>query len=333
MSKKISGPLDTFTAIFPGFDHNEEAAANTIAEKIRSKKHLIEINESDWLSLGLACMKQQDEPIASSSVFAQFAVYRAIADQGIKVVIDGQGADETLAGYERYYPWYWQELFRQRKLNASEEQKHARRMGIEVAFNWKNKLAVFFPDLAAQQRKRAYQKKASSDPILRPLAKNDRFKKLNHVMPEHPGLNGALYFNTCTHGLEELLRYADRNSMRFGLEVRLPFLSHSLVEFVFSLPASYKIRQGWRKWILRQSMSDRLPSNICWNPKKIGYETPQARWMQRPEFQEAIRNAREVLIDQEWIHPSVRSTPIRTEPAFSATPRDWRILSLASLFG
>ena len=74
---------------------------------------------------------------------------------------------------------------------------------------------------------------------------------------------------------EELLRYADRNSMAHSREVRLPFLQHDLVEFVFSLPSGMKIKDGFTKWILRRSMEQILPGNICWRKDKIGYEPPQ----------------------------------------------------------
>lgn len=333
MGESHTAPLDTFTAIFPGFERNEAAAAETIVNQIQANAHTIRIKSEDWLPLGLECLQQQDEPIASSSAFAQFAVYRAIAQAGIKVVIDGQGADETLAGYERYYPWYWQELYRHRKLATSKEAVFTQALGINVSFDWKQQLAAFLPQLAAQQRKRAYERNALTNTELHPQFRSAQINQLNHALPEHPGLNGALYFNTCTHGLEELLRYADRNAMRFGLEVRLPFLAHKLVEFAFSLPAEFKIRKGWRKWILRQSMEKQLPHAIAWNPQKIGYETPQKSWMEQPDFQAAIRNARDVLIEAQILDRSVRSLPIRPQAAYHAEPKDWRYLSLAPLFG
>ncbi len=303
-----------------------------MTQHMGAREHKIELSNDDMLSIGQACLQQQDEPVGSSSVFAQYAVYQAIAKAGMKVVIDGQGADETLAGYERYYPWYWQELYRQRTLHSTHERSHTKMLGETVPFSWKNKLAAFFPEAAAGQRKREYKHKAANDPELNKSFLHDQLRNLHHQLPEHPGLNGALYFNTCTHGLEELLRYADRNSMQFGLETRLPFLSHELVEFIFSLPAHMKIRQGWRKWILRKSMENRLPNSIIWNPKKIGYETPQVQWMQQPTMQAAIREARKKLIDQDILSSSALNIPIRPTAAHAPNAKDWRYFSLAQLF-
>ncbi len=329
--KQTNIPLHTFTAIFPQFDRNEEASARTLAQHIQAKAHFINLTETDWLTTGLECLQQQDEPVGSSSVFAQYAVYRAIAQEGIKGVIEGQGADETLAGYERYYPWYWQELYRKRQWHSSREKTATQELNVDVPFHWKNKLAAFFPQAAARQRQREYQQQAKRNTELNESFRREQLQQFHHAMPEHPGLNGALYFNTCTHGLEELLRYADRNAMRFGVETRLPFLSHELVEFIFSLPPHFKIRQGWRKWILRQSMDKHLPHSICWNPNKIGYETPQAHWMQQPDFQEAIYESRKKLIREKILAPAVADRPIQPQAAHAPNPRDWRYFSLAHL--
>jgi asparagine synthase (glutamine-hydrolysing) len=77
----------------------------------------------------------------------------------------------------------------------------------------------------------------------------------------------------------ELLRYADRNSMAHSREVRLPFLDHRLVEFIFSLPDSLIIRNGWTKWILRQALRGVVPDAILNRIDKLGYEPPQREWL------------------------------------------------------
>jgi asparagine synthase (glutamine-hydrolysing) len=332
ISEQLDQPLHTFTAIFTGFERSEEEPARVIAQRINAKAEMIELSDNDVLSVAVECLQQQDEPVGSSSAFAQYAVYRAIARLGMKVVIDGQGADETLAGYIRYYPWYWQELYRQRKLKSSQEILFTTALDTHPSFTWKHKLAAFFPDAAADQRKREYRQAARNDQELNDSFRKKHLNQLHHVLPEHPGLNGALYFNTCTHGLEELLRYADRNAMHVGLETRLPFLSHELVEFIFSLPSNMKIRQGWRKWILRQSMENRLPRTIAWNPQKIGYETPQVKWMQQPDMQAAIQASRKILVDQQILSPGVLQQPIRPTDILQAQQKDWRYFSLAQLF-
>src|SRR5206468_2246957 len=106
-------------------------------------------------------MHAQDEPITSGSALVQYAVYREAKKNGIKVLLDGQGADEILGGYHKYYKWYWQELYRNRKLSSSHELQHARKLGIREHFNIANKLTALLPDFMTalhQSRKarRAY---------------------------------------------------------------------------------------------------------------------------------------------------------------------------------
>ena len=103
------------------------------------------------------------------------------------------------------------------------------------------------------------------------------------------------YYGSYIFGLNNLLRFADRNSMAFSREMRLPFLSHHLVEFLFSLPSEYKIRDGWTKFVMRKAFEPILPEEITWRADKIGYEPPQSRWMENHEIKCLIENAIEHL--------------------------------------
>ena len=95
-------------------------------------------------------------------------------------------------------------------------------------------------------------------------------------------LNDILYFNTMEYGLEELLRYADRSSMAHGLEVRLPYLNPEFVQFVFSLPSKYKIKEGYTKHLLRKLMDHKLPHSIVWRTDKVAFEPPQNNGWKAP---------------------------------------------------
>jgi asparagine synthase (glutamine-hydrolysing) len=131
--------------------------------------------------------------------------------------------------------------------------------------------------------------------------------------------------------LEELLRYADRNAMTFGREVRLPFLYHELVSFLFTLPSNFKIRKGWTKWLLRQSMNDKLPTEIVWRTDKVGFEPPQRQWMQNEKLQEMIREAREKLTREKILKPEVVDKPVQAGNAYDTNNNDWRYLSAAAI--
>jgi asparagine synthase (glutamine-hydrolysing) len=247
-------------------------------------------------------------------------------------LLDGQGADETLAGYHKYYKWYWQELFRNRRLYRSKELKAAKEMGVQENFNLKNIIAAYFPAFATITLENQYLLKALRHEDLTKDFVKLQSKEAYYTTPDHFTLNGVLHFNTCTHGLEELLRYADRNSMAHGREVRLPFLSHQLVEFIFSLPAKFKIRNGWTKWLLRTAMTDKLPASIAWRKDKVGFEPPQRQWMQHQKVQEMIQEAKKKLVNEKILKPEVLNKKIIPKAAHEADNYDWRYLSSSSLF-
>ena len=265
-------------------------------------------------------------------MYAQYKVFELAKQHDVKVLLDGQGADETLAGYHKYYQWYWQELYRKRKLSKSKELIAAKAIGVQEKFTYKNIIASYFPDFTTIALEHQYLLKAIRQEDLTKDFVKLQSKEAYYTRPGHYTLNGVLHFNTCIHGLEELLRYADRNSMAHGREVRLPFLDHELVEFIFSLPSHFKIRNGWTKWILRESMAQALPTEITWRREKVGFEPPQKSWMENSRIQEAIQEAKKKLAGEKILKPEVLEKKVKPQSAHEADNYDWRYFSAASLF-
>jgi asparagine synthase (glutamine-hydrolysing) len=253
------------------------------------------------------------------------------SQQSVKVLLDGQGADEVLAGYNKYYHWYWQELYSSNSKNLLQQEINAaRNNGIIESFTWKNKLAASFPSYAAVFLKRNRVKKQLQHPGLSKEFLNS-FGESYYTSPHLDQLNGVLYYNTLMNGLEELLRYADRNSMAHSTEVRLPFLHHELVQFIFSLPSNLKIRDGWTKWILRKTMDQRLPAAITWRKEKVGFEPPQQDWMKQDKLQEYTQEAKRALVKQGILKEAVLQKKIQPLDAHAAENFDWRYLAAGSL--
>jgi len=322
--------LNSFTAIFPGFDKDESAFAMEVAKQFNLQPHTIEITVNDLVNDWQKFLVHQEEPFGSASAFAQYKVFELAKQQNVKVLLDGQGADETLAGYTRYYKWYWQELFQKRKLIRSRELKAAKEMGIEERFTFNNIIAALVPDIASVVLERQYLVNALRHEDLTKDFVRLQSKEAYYSTPPSFNLNGALYFNTCIHGLEELLRIADRNSMAHGREVRLPFLSHELVEFVFSLPAHFKIHKAWTKWILRLSMTEQLPRDIVWRKKKVGFEPPQKVWMEDKRVQDMIHEAKKKLVKEQILKEEVLNRSVQATASHEANNYDWRYLTAAS---
>ena len=135
----------------------------------------------DWEKL---CY-HQEEPFGSASIFAQYKVYELAKQQGTKVLLDGQGADETLGGYHKYYKWYWQELFRNRKLYRSGERKATLALGITEPFTWKNKIAAWFPSFASIVIENHYLAKALAHPDLTKAFVQQQSREAYYTPPDH----------------------------------------------------------------------------------------------------------------------------------------------------
>lgn len=322
----LSLRLQTFSAIFPGFEKNEEKYIDEVAGHLSLRSFKTIVRDEEIPLLFQKIVQQQDEPFGSAGTLPQYKVFALAKENNVKVLLDGQGADEILAGYHKYYKWYWQELFRKRKLMSGGELKKARELGITEKFGFRNVVASLFPDFASVFLERQY--------LLHALKQEDLSKEFVHLQSKEAyyttptifTLNGVLYFNTCMHGLEELLRYADRNSMVHGREVRLPFLNHELVEFLFTLPSRYKMRDGRTKWTLRKAMEKKLPDSIVWRQDKIGLEPPQLAWMQLSSVQEMIHEAKRKLVNEKVLKPDVMNKKIRPSSAYEKDNYDWKYL-------
>lgn len=319
-----------FTASFAGFDKDESRWASLVAKQFNLRHSITTIKDDEVVDLMHKIVARQDEPFSSASVLAQYKVFELAKQQGVTVLLDGQGADEVLAGYHKYYKWLWQELYRQKRLGKSGELKLAQALGITEDFGLKNKLAALLPEFSASILQSQKAKKALQHSDLNREFAFENKQDFYYSLPSSFDLNSALHYNTFVNGLEELLRLADRNSMANSVEVRLPFLSHKLVEYLFTLPSQFKIHEGWTKWLLRKSVEHKLPKAIVWRKDKIGYEPPQKAWMQNKAVQEAIQEAKKALVREKILSPAVLKRPVAASDAHAAESYDWRYWSAAA---
>jgi asparagine synthase (glutamine-hydrolysing) len=187
------------------------------------------------------------------------------------VLLDGQGGDECLLGYERYYPAIFLE---QRNFNGvGEFIKGIRNSKISLIKMFG--FTLYFPIF--QLRKYLLIKKAN-------FIKGKYIAKADN---SHLKMNSVNYFNLFNLQRQEiystqlpaLLRYEDKNSMRHSIEGRLPFLDYRMLQLSLSIPFWHKIKNGWTKFILRQSVDSLLPKSIVWRKNKKGFEAPTNEWM------------------------------------------------------
>ena len=177
---------DTFSAVFPGYEKDESENIRAITEKLDVKNYQVEPNEERFLQNFEKICYHQEEPFQSSSIYAQYEVFKLAHDQQVKVLLDGQGADETLAGYPKYYHWYWQELFATDKKLLDSEIKQARALGIDEPWAWKNKLFSLYPKSAALfLSRRMFMKQRSNDFLTKDFVKSS----WSFLLPDSFGQN------------------------------------------------------------------------------------------------------------------------------------------------
>ncbi len=317
---------EAFSAVFPGFKKDESPFIQQVANQFELQRFSVVPSADGVIADMQKLVYHQEEPFQSLSIYAQYKVYELARQQSVTVLLDGQGADETLAGYHKYYHWYWQELLACGDFKTfKKELAVARGQGVTDPWDYRNYIAAYMPSATSKILERQANKKLqNNDDINYEYFASAKNAGVDKPIVSH--LNEILYFNTRQTGLGELLRYADRNSMAHSCEVRLPFLSHELVEYIFSLPSNFKIREGLTKWILRKSVDHLLPATITWRTDKIGFEPPQQQWLQHKQLVDYQQESRRNLVNKGILKASVLNKPLQPMQAHAAANFDWRNL-------
>ncbi len=211
-----------------------------------------------------------DQPSKLPGPYSQWRVAE-LAGRNVKVLIDGQGADELAGGYMYFLPLLWRETSLSKKLCQ---------MPDLLLTTWANRhifnqhsLLMIWERFQGQTRDRNFL----------PLKPDwtDRFTEERPAWGKHTHLNPMLRQSITDTSLPALLRYGDRVNMAFGVENRCPFLDHRLVGYVSALPPQMKIRGGTTKWIFRAVAGKRIPDAILKRRLKMGFPTPVGSWFRR----------------------------------------------------
>lgn len=324
----------TFSAVFPGFEHDESKYIEQISNRFNVDSYTTVPSGIQLIEDFEKLAWHQEEPFPSSSIYAQYKVFELAKKHNVKVLLDGQGADEILAGYHKYVHWYLQEMVSRYRFTGSKKEKLLlQKNSVNFKWNVKNIIAAFLPSHASiALEKKEYLRIIHHGEVSKHLLSSLKGREWEGIhKPVVTKLNDILYFSTMQHGLQELLRYSDRNAMAHGREVRLPFLSAELVQFIFSLPSRFKIQQGFTKSILRKLMDDKLPQNIVWRTDKIGYEPPQKQWMENQVMKDYIYEAKAKLVKADILRQHALQKKSKALPAHDADNFDWRYLCVAQI--
>ncbi len=330
---QIGEQQEVFTASYPKTTADESYWANLVVKQTKTNWNqtypTAEVLQQQLYEL----VYVQDIPFIGSSTFSQFKVMELVNSKNVKVSMDGQGADELFGGYSTHY----------------------------VASTYNSlktfSLSNFFTNIGLANGSFSDKKQLFKLPIQKWLINNFPkyyLKKLKQKQPELNHLNSSFLaqhnkrikiandkFNSnlnCllqhqfdTYGLNYLLRTADRNSMHFSVETRVPFADDiELIEELFQISGSYKIRNGKSKFLLRESLKDILPKEIYERTDKIGFATPEKEWFiqLKPFFKELIAKRKN---DEfvEWENINSNFEELFENTIKTSTQRLWRLIVFA----
>ena len=279
--------IHTFSYIAKNSPSSEEKWVDFVNDFTSAKSYKVSTNGEELFMDLDELILAQGEPFGSTSIYAQYRVFKLAKESGITVTLDGQGADELLAGYSGYPVYRMQSLYEQREYKKL----------LSFLNNWKK-----WPGRGGFKAYKCLAAGITSNK-LRPYLK-DKFvtspkpRWLNTKLLEKYGVNiktefeqqletykGRRVIETLGrslqyNGLPQLLRHGDRNSMAFSVESRVPFLTTQTADLLLNLPEDFLIsNQGETKHVFRAAMRGIVPDVILDRKDKIGFETPEKAWL------------------------------------------------------
>jgi asparagine synthase (glutamine-hydrolysing) len=277
-----AAPLLAFCYHESAFDERA-FIADTLAQTGAELRRISLTPAAMWESLA-EVLRFQDEPIISGAPIAGFHLMNLAASNGVKVVLNGQGADETLAGYPSYFHDYWYTLLRTAQVARAwhEMQEYAAGYGTSAGPLFLRSLSrVFHGQLRRLEPYRRLVRRPDGRRRKRRWFAPSLFegRVSNDVRYEDPDLNAVLRRSVERAPLPHYLRLEDRNSMAHGVEARLPFMDYRLVSLAFRLSADRKMQGAWNKALLRRSLRGRIPDSVRNRVEKMGFPTSLHMWV------------------------------------------------------
>jgi len=293
---RTTGPFKAFNGRFlDGQDFDESRYAKALADEQNMQLHVADIGEQDFVDHIAKVIWHLDQPTAGPGSFPQYMVSKQVGEH-IKVVLGGQGGDEIFGGYARYLVAYFEQCIK----GAIEGSLHNGNYvvtyesiipNLETLRQYKPMLREFWGNGLFGERDERYWRLVNRantfGSILAPEAINQEatFEEFKSIF-WGSNVGKESYFDSMTHFdfktlLPALLQVEDRMSMAHGVEARVPFLDHPLVEFAATIPADIKFKNGELKRLLKAVFANRLPAEIRNRKDKMGFPVPLNLWLKR----------------------------------------------------
>jgi len=249
---------------------DESDYANEVASFYNMDMHIVTPKTEDFVQLVDEVVYTQEEPFGSPSMFMGYHVFQKAKELGCKVMLNGQGGDEVLLGYERYYTAYLYSLSFIKRIKELILQANNSGLSYKEVFLY----CFYFLSFRIRKAKLIGESLIKSE-----LLKAYSFDTLKKSVDSFKDIYELQKLEVSAIQLPHLLRYEDRNSMRHSIETRLPFLDYRMVEASLSMKPEYKIRDGWTKYVLRKALNGILPNSVIWRKNKLGFNAPEKTWL------------------------------------------------------
>lgn len=274
-----SGAINTFTAHYGISQQDEDEYVDLVTERLRTQ-HRYELIDPTAAARDLVSLVDDlGEPVTRAGVYSQWKIFQRIHQEGFRVSMDGQGADEMFGGFDDYFGAYFEYLRSERRgLRYYYDllllcRHHGMATSLRLVHFLKNT-----PEKSQAGLKRDFLERFVGHSPYPPT-------NLGHLDP----FNKALFWSFAMGSLPHSLRVSDRCSTSHSVESRLPYLDHELVELAFSLLPEEKMGAGYSKRVLRQSARRLLPEKVWRNQRKKGLHMAHLDWFRTPEFSKIFK--------------------------------------------
>lgn len=320
----LSGGLDSSSIVCLMQRILQEAGANNTQKTFSALSNVEKFNEQKWIEsvvrhaetdayytypkmddlfdISRAITWHQDEPFGSTSIFAQWNVFKLAAGNDVRVMLDGQGADEQLFGYHSAMGIRFGTLFR--TMRWGQLLREFVKVHNIHGYSYRTLIAQFASSILPQSIQ-SILRKAMGKTSSAPNWVNWNALPAKMVSPfrrSEKSVRDYSHAQMTSTNLQMLLHWEDRDSMAHSIESRVPFLDYRVVEFSMNLPDDYKTYNGVTKRVLRNGMSGTIPDEIRDRMDKIGFATPEEVWVRetapdifRQKMKEAIENSHGIL--------------------------------------
>lgn len=281
-SQSASEPLQAFCYMAKEFDESRYIS-DTLA-MTGARLTVLQTNPRElWDSLR-RMLWYQDEPVHTMTAAVGYHLMNLVATRGIRVVLNGQGADENIGGYFSFFSDYWLELLSRGQwrhamaeirthveVHGGRSLGHAKDVAMRLLVSSLHQVPMYRSLARVRHIRKVQSHPWFTEDLTARFSIDDRPRIVNQ-------LNGVLKRAVTHSPLPLYLRIEDRNSMAHSVEVRLPFLDYRLVSFLFGLPAHWKVHGPWNKFILREAMRGHIPESVRVRPDKMGFPTSGQKW-------------------------------------------------------